>query len=75
MLDNIPVFQKAIRTMHGWDISANEPLPYSTLLPWIRTLGEVTEFAQVTRPYSLRYGEGRRLMRTVRYAIRSMQGV
>ncbi|KAF2818073.1 hypothetical protein CC86DRAFT_337582 [Ophiobolus disseminans] len=58
-LDNVPVFRKAVRTLHGWDISPNEPLPYSTLLPWIRTLGEVTGFAQVTRPYSLRYAGGK----------------
>jgi hypothetical protein len=59
MLDNIPVFQKAVRTLHGWNISSNEPLPYSTLLPWVQTLGEVTGFAQVTRPYSLRYAGGK----------------
>jgi len=58
-LDNVPVFRKAVRTLHGWDISPDEPLPYSTLLPWIRTLGEVTGFAQVTRPYSLRYAGGK----------------
>ncbi|CAN9454731.1 unnamed protein product [Alternaria alternata] len=59
MLDNVPVFRKATRTVHGWDISPHEPLPYSTLLPWVRTLGEVTGFAQVTRPYSLRYAGGK----------------
>jgi hypothetical protein len=59
MLDNIPVFRKAVRTLHGWNISSKEPLPSSTLLPWIRTLGEVTGFAQVTCPYSLRYGGGK----------------
>jgi hypothetical protein len=59
MLDDIPVFRKAVRTLHGWDISPNQPLPYSTLLPWIRILGEVTGFAQVTRPYSLRYAGGK----------------
>ncbi|KAF2031734.1 hypothetical protein EK21DRAFT_99467 [Setomelanomma holmii] len=58
-LDNIPVFRKAVRTLHGWDISPDEPLSYSTLLPWIRTLGEITGFAQVTRPYSLRYAGGK----------------
>jgi hypothetical protein len=45
VLDNIPVFWKAVRTIDGWDIFPNEPLPYSTLLPWIQTLGEVTGFA------------------------------
>ncbi|CAI9635546.1 unnamed protein product [Alternaria burnsii] len=59
MLDDVPVFRKATRTVHGWDISPHEPLPYSTLLPWVRTLGEVTGFAQVTRPYSLRYAGGK----------------
>ena len=58
-LDNIPVFRKAVRTPNGWAISDDEPLPYSTLLPWIRALGQITGFAQVTRPYSLRYGAGK----------------
>jgi hypothetical protein len=55
MLDSILVFQRAVRTLHDWNISSNKPLLYSTLLPWIRTLGEVTGFAQVTRSYLLRY--------------------
>jgi hypothetical protein len=59
MSDNIPAFWKGVQTPHGWDISPNEPLPYSTLLPWIRTLDKVTGFAQVTRPYSLRYAGGK----------------
>ncbi|KAF1952281.1 hypothetical protein CC80DRAFT_518793 [Byssothecium circinans] len=58
-LDDIPVFRKAERTPYGWTISPTEPLPYSTLLPWIRTLGKITGFAQVTRPYSLRYAAGK----------------
>ncbi|KAJ5066003.1 C2H2 finger domain protein [Bipolaris maydis] len=58
-LDNVPVFRKAVQTLNGWDVSPTEPLPYSTLLPWIRTLGEITGFAQVTRPYSLRYAGGK----------------
>jgi hypothetical protein len=59
MLDNIPVFQKAVKTLHGWEISPNEPVPYSTLLPKIRTLSEVTGLAQVTRPYLLKYAGGK----------------
>ncbi|ORX95381.1 hypothetical protein BCR34DRAFT_607969 [Clohesyomyces aquaticus] len=58
-LDDIPVFRKAVRTPNGWVISDDEPLPYSTLLPWIRMLGQITGFAQVTRPYSLRYAGGK----------------
>jgi hypothetical protein len=59
MLDNIPMFRKAERTLHGWNISSNKLLPYSTLLPWIQTLGEVTGFAQVTRSFLLRYAGGK----------------
>jgi hypothetical protein len=58
-LDDIPVLRKAVRTPNGWTISPHEPLPYSTLLPWIRALGEITGFGQVTRPYSLRYAGGK----------------
>ncbi|KAF1364477.1 hypothetical protein EJ07DRAFT_27239, partial [Lizonia empirigonia] len=58
-LDNVPIFRKAVRTINGWSISPDEHLPYSTLLPWIRILGEITGFAQVTRPYSMRYAGGK----------------
>ncbi|KAF2676861.1 hypothetical protein K458DRAFT_379389 [Lentithecium fluviatile CBS 122367] len=58
-LRNVPVFRKAVKTLNGWTISDTAPLPYSTLLPWIRSLGQITGFAEVTRPYSLRYGGGK----------------
>jgi hypothetical protein len=58
-LDDLPVLRKAVKTPNGWNISPDEPLPYSTLLPWIRTLGQITGFGQVTRPYSLRYAGGK----------------
>ncbi|KAF2263259.1 hypothetical protein CC78DRAFT_554127 [Lojkania enalia] len=58
-LDDIPVFRKAIRTPSGWEISKHEPLPYSTLLPAIKALGQLTNFKQVTRPYSLCYAGGK----------------
>ncbi|PVH92773.1 C2H2 finger domain protein [Periconia macrospinosa] len=58
-LDDIPVFRKAVRSVDGWVISPSEPLPYSTLLPWIKALGQITSFKQVTRPYSLRYAGGK----------------
>ena len=58
-LDDIPVFRKAVKTPNGSVISDDEPLPYSTLLPWIKVLGQTTGFAQVTRPYSLRYAGGK----------------
>ncbi|KAF1964005.1 hypothetical protein BU23DRAFT_521662, partial [Bimuria novae-zelandiae CBS 107.79] len=58
-LDDIPVFRMAERTPEGWVISKDKPLPDSTLRPWIKSLGEITRFAQVTRPYSLRYAGGK----------------
>lgn len=58
-LDDIPLFRKAVRTPTGWTISPTEPLPYPTLLPWIKALGRITGFAQVTRPYSFRYAGGK----------------
>ena len=58
-LDDIPVFRRSVRILNGWTISRNEPLPYSTLAPWTKGLGETTGFAQVSRPYSLRYGAGK----------------
>jgi hypothetical protein len=55
---NIPVFRKSIKTLYGWEISPDEPLPYSTLLPWAKDLGVLTALPQITRPYCLRYGAG-----------------
>ena len=58
-LDDVPLFRKVIRTPQGYKVSPTDRLAYSTLLPWIRSLGQITGFAQVTRPYSLRYGGGK----------------
>lgn len=48
-----------MRTANGWTIFNDKPLPYSTLLLWIKMLGQITGFMQVTRPYSLRYAGGK----------------
>jgi hypothetical protein len=55
---DIPVFRKSVRTPYGWEISPDQPLPYTTLLKWMKRLGVLTGFPQITRPYSLRYGAG-----------------
>jgi hypothetical protein len=52
------VFRKSIRTPYGWEISPDQPLPYTTLLKWMKRLGVLTGFTQITRPYCLRYGAG-----------------
>ena len=31
-LANVPVFRKSVRTPYGWEISPDQPLPYTTLL-------------------------------------------
>jgi hypothetical protein len=54
----IPVFRKSVRTPYGWEISPDQPLPYTTLLKWMKRLGVLTGFPQITRPYCLRYGAG-----------------
>jgi hypothetical protein len=58
-LGNIPVFRKAIRTLHGWGVSPNLQLPYSTVAPWMKKLGAITGFRQIARPYTLRYAAGK----------------
>lgn len=55
---NIPIFRKSVNTLYGWEISPDQQLPYSTLLPWMKKLGVLTGFPQITRPYGLRYGAG-----------------
>lgn len=44
--------------MQGISISPDKPLPYTTIEPWVKKIGVITGFPQVTRPYSLRYGAG-----------------
>jgi hypothetical protein len=55
---DILVFRKSVRTPYGWEISPDQPLPYTTLLKWMKRLGVLTGFPQITRPYCLRYGAG-----------------
>jgi hypothetical protein len=43
---------------YRWEISLDQQLPYSTLLPWMKKLGVLMGFPQITRPYCLRYGAG-----------------
>ncbi|KAJ5086714.1 hypothetical protein NUU61_008021 [Penicillium alfredii] len=57
-LDDVPIFRMSERSLHGIGISPDQPLPYSTLEPWVKKIGAITGFQQVTRPYSLRYGAG-----------------
>lgn len=57
-LDDIPIFRTSERTLQGISISINRPLPYTTIEPWVKKMGVITGFPQVTRPYSLRYGAG-----------------
>ncbi|KAI2959645.1 hypothetical protein CBS147352_10781 [Aspergillus niger] len=57
-LDDVPIFRKSERTLQGISISPDEPLPYSTIEPWVKNIGVYTGLPQVTRPYSLRYGAG-----------------
>jgi hypothetical protein len=40
-------------------MSRHQVLPYSTLAPWMKTLGAMTGFRQIARPYTLRYGKGK----------------
>ena len=43
-MDNIPIFQKAVKTLHGWEISLNLQLPYSTVALWMKKLGAIIGF-------------------------------
>lgn len=63
-LGDVPVFRQSERTLQGIGISPDKPLPYSTLEPWVKKIGTITGFRQVTRPYSLRYGAGTALDRS-----------
>ena len=57
-LDDVPIFRMSERNLQGISISPDKPLPYTTIEPWVKKIGVITGFPQVTRPYSLRYGAG-----------------
>ena len=66
---NIPVFRKSIKTLYGGKISPDQQLPYSTLLPWMKKLGVLTGFPQITRLYCLRYGAGNAFNQSSSYPV------
>ena len=36
---DIPVFRKSIKMLYGWKVLPDQPLPYSTPLPYMKKLG------------------------------------
>jgi len=50
-----------VYTWHGVEISPTEVLRNSTLRPWVKKVGEVTGFEQVTGLYTLRRAAGKEL--------------
>ncbi|KAF2415628.1 hypothetical protein EJ08DRAFT_673832 [Tothia fuscella] len=58
-LDDVPIFRRAVKTLHGWKISPNLPLSYSMLYPAMKKIGAIRGFPQITRLYALRYGAGK----------------
>jgi hypothetical protein len=36
-----------VKTLYGYEISPDEPLPHSTLAPWIKRIGVLTAFPEV----------------------------
>jgi hypothetical protein len=73
-LANIPVFRKSIKTPYGWKISSDQQLPYTTLLKWMKRLGMLTGFPQITRPYGLRYGAGNAFNQSSEYPVAPFPG-
>ena len=52
------VFRKVLCNTLRMGDHAQRALPYSTLLPWMETLGMITGLKQITRLYGLRYRAG-----------------
>ena len=44
---DIPVFRKSIKTPYGWQISPDQPLPYTTLLKWWKRIGALSGLLDV----------------------------
>ncbi|KAK4148490.1 C2H2 finger domain protein [Chaetomidium leptoderma] len=53
-LNKMFVFRKAVAMLAGYEMS-EEGIPYSTMAPWIKRIGELTGFKFSTIPYNLRY--------------------
>jgi hypothetical protein len=54
-MDDIYVFRRAVKTLVGYEISANEPINPAMIAGWIRRVGELAGFEVPTIPYNLRY--------------------
>ncbi|KAJ9646989.1 hypothetical protein H2199_001975 [Coniosporium tulheliwenetii] len=59
-MEDVPLFRKSERTAHGIELSS-DTLPYSTLRPRMRTLGEVTGIELPVGAYCFRRGNGEAL--------------
>ncbi|KAJ9644078.1 hypothetical protein H2199_003946 [Coniosporium tulheliwenetii] len=59
-MEDVPLFRKSERTAHGIELSS-DTLPYSTLRPRMRALGEVTGIELPVGAYCFRRGNGEAL--------------
>ncbi len=65
-LNKMFVFRKAIATLAGYEMS-EEGIPYSTMAPWIKRIGELTGFKFSTIAYNLRYNAASEFDKSGRY--------
>lgn len=61
------VFRKAIKTLTGYKMST-DGIPYSTMAPWIKRIGELTGFKLSTIPYTLRYNAALQFDKSGKYS-------
>lgn len=54
-LKDVYVFRRAIKTVTGYEISQNTPIPNGTMAQWIRRIGEILGLQYSNIAYSLRY--------------------
>jgi Protein of unknown function (DUF3435) len=72
---DVPIFRSIIRTLQGWAVSPTDPLTYPVVRSSMRTLGQITGFKQVARPYALRYGAGKAFNESGQYLPLSIPNV
>lgn len=60
-LDGVPVFRQTSQQFEGSVPSEDQPLPYSTILRWMREVGFIRGFKALIHPYVFRRGAGQAL--------------
>ena len=70
-LKETPIFRRAIKTLVGYEMSADKPISYQMMAQWVRRIGEILGLEYPTIPYNLRYNAANEFDRSGLFALLS----